>query len=230
MDEGDGLPRQAVALQPLTTADVGRLAELDRSESVGMLYAVRDGEIVPTGEGCEVPQWSGAWLDETVAFVRRHLESGGAGTAAFAGGELVGIVVLGGEPVRGDPHELQLAFLHVGRLYRRRGVAGRLFAEARAEAVRRGARRPVHLRDAVGERPELLPRAGRPARGPAGPGPARPRTRGRPPRARPRAGAVRETGGWPEGPPAASRTGAARPVYRRAAVPAQTSRRSPTER
>jgi GNAT superfamily N-acetyltransferase len=142
--EGDGLPRQAVALAPFTAADAGRLAELDRSESVPMLYAVRGGEIVSLGRGEEVPQWSGAWLEDVVAFTRRHLEAGGVGVGAFDGGRdglLVGVSVLGGAPVGGDAESLQLALLHVGRPYRRTGLARRLLQHVRREAVHRGARR-----------------------------------------------------------------------------------------
>jgi len=43
--------------------------------------------------------------------------------------------------VRGDAGELQLAFVHVGRAHRRRGVAGHLVGELRAAALRLGARR-----------------------------------------------------------------------------------------
>jgi predicted N-acetyltransferase YhbS len=141
VSEGEGLPRQALSLRAFAAADVSRLAELDRSEPVPMVYAVRDGEIVPLGHGEEIPQWSGAWLDGVVAFARRHLDSGGTGVAAFDGDQLGGVAVLGGEPVGDDPQMLPLAILHVGRGHRRRGVASLLFREMREEAARRGARR-----------------------------------------------------------------------------------------
>jgi GNAT superfamily N-acetyltransferase len=139
--EHAGLQRKVLVLRAFTAAHARRLAELDRSESVRMLFAVRDGEIVPLGHGEEVPQWSGAWLDGVVAFARRHLEAGGTGVAAFDGDLIAGVAVVGGAAVRGDPRELQLALLHVGRPHRRRGVAGRLLEEVRQEALRRGARR-----------------------------------------------------------------------------------------
>jgi GNAT superfamily N-acetyltransferase len=137
----DGLPRRALTLRAFTPVDCSRLAELDRSEPVAMVYAVRDDEIVPLGHGEEIPQWSGAWLDGVIAFARRHLESGGTGVAAFDGDQLAGVAVLGGEPVGDDPQTLPLAILHVGRGHRRRGVASLLFHEMREEAARRGARR-----------------------------------------------------------------------------------------
>jgi GNAT superfamily N-acetyltransferase len=134
-------PRLAVKLRAFTATDAGLLADLDRSESVAMLYAVRGGEIVPLGHGEEVPQWSGAWLAGVLRFVRQHLEAAGTGVGAFDGDRLAGVAVLGGEPVGGDPELLQLALLHVGRPYRRLGLAARLLAEVRREAVLRGARR-----------------------------------------------------------------------------------------
>jgi GNAT superfamily N-acetyltransferase len=139
--EGVGVRDETVVLRAFTAGDAELLAELDRSESVPMLCAVRDGRIVPLGHGEEVPQWSGAWLDGVVAFARRHLEAGGTGVAAFAGDQLAGVAVLGSGPVGGDPRQLPLAILHVDRGHRRHGVASRLFLEMREEAARRGARR-----------------------------------------------------------------------------------------
>ncbi len=145
-DEGEGRLRPVHALVPFMATDAERLAELDRSESVPMLYAVRRGEIAPLGHGEEVPQWSGAWLDEVVEFACGHLEAGGAGWAAEARPAdgppvLAGVALLGGAAVGGDPAVLQLALLHVGRPYRRLGLAARLLAPVCAEAVHRGARR-----------------------------------------------------------------------------------------
>jgi len=139
--EGVGVGDEAVALRAFTAGDAERLAEIDRTESVAMLYAVRDGEIEPLGHGCEVPPWGGAWMDEMVGFARRHLEAGATGIGAFAGRRLVGVAILGHGPVRGDPRELQLVLLHVSRDSRRTGIAGRLFAELRESALRRGAGR-----------------------------------------------------------------------------------------
>ncbi|HTX67912.1 MAG TPA: hypothetical protein VMH50_02025 [Thermoleophilia bacterium] len=64
-----------IALGPFTAADVERLAELDRSESVPMVYVVSGGEIVPLGRGEEIPQWSGRWLAEVVDLATRRAQS-----------------------------------------------------------------------------------------------------------------------------------------------------------
>ena len=91
--QSEGLPRRAVVLRDFTAADVPRLAELDRTESVAMVYAV----------------------------ARRHLESGGAGMAAFDGDPAVPAPPgLGGEPVGGDSQERR-SHSGVGRGYRRAG-------------------------------------------------------------------------------------------------------------
>lgn len=131
----------AIVYSSFRLEDVARLADIDRSEVVKTLYKVRDGALVALDHGCRVPPWSGEALAEMTAFARDRFEAGGEGWAAFAGGRLVGVAVLGHAPVRGDPRELQLALLYVSRAYRRRGVAGRLFDVLREAALRRGARR-----------------------------------------------------------------------------------------
>ncbi len=135
-----GAATAEIVVREIAASEAGRVAELDRSESVAMLFEVRGGAIVPLARGCEIPQWSGAWLEEEVALVRDQLQSGAA-LGAFAGRRLAGLGVVGFAPVRGDPRELQLAFLHVGREHRRCGIAGRLFRGLRGAALRRGALR-----------------------------------------------------------------------------------------
>ncbi len=133
--------RPFVTYDAFGVGDVARLGDLDRTESVAMLYAVRGGDIVSLGHGCEVAPWTPAQLEEMVAFARRHLEASATGVAAYAGGRLAGVGILGHAPVRGDARELQLALLHVSREARRRGMAGRLFTELCEVALSRGARR-----------------------------------------------------------------------------------------
>ena len=91
--------RPVVTYEAFGVGDVARLGELDRAESVGMLYAVRGGDIVSLGHGCEVSPWTPAQLNETVAFTRRHLEAGATGVAVYAGGRLAGVGILGHAPV-----------------------------------------------------------------------------------------------------------------------------------
>jgi len=114
-DGGPDGPGREIVYREVHAADAERIAEIDRTESVAMLHEVRCGEILPLDHGCKAPQWSGARLDETIAFVRRHLEGGATALGAFSGERLAGIGILGHAPVRGDALELQLAFLHVGR-------------------------------------------------------------------------------------------------------------------
>ena len=118
------------------------VAAIDRSERIDVEYEVRNGEIVERPVGMvEVPPWDPVGdgphtVAEVKEFCRRVVEGGGVVVAAFEGDDVAGLAVV--DP--GFAPELAwLAFLHVSRPYRRRGIASALWAEAVSMASGAGA-------------------------------------------------------------------------------------------
>ena len=129
--------------------EIGRIAEIDRMEHVDAFYRQ---------SGCDIrlepiTPFDGGWLDlpETIEFCRDHMRRGARAIGAFEGEALVGIVMVTPSIA---PEMAQLSFLHVTASWRRKGLASRLFAEAKAEVVR-GEHRKIYVtatptRSAVG--------------------------------------------------------------------------------
>jgi ribosomal protein S18 acetylase RimI-like enzyme len=130
-----------IRLQWMKLAEVSRIGEIDRSEEVRLAYEV-DGEGLREMEvDWRVPAWSaeGAGdhsVTEMTAFCREHMQQGGVLLGAFAGDRLVGVGLL---RTRFRGPTAQLAFLHVSRAYRRRGIATELTEELIALAREQGA-------------------------------------------------------------------------------------------
>jgi len=138
-----------VAVRALAPADVGLVALVDRSEHVDVEYEVVDGELTerpvtrpdvlpwdPVGDG---PHSVAAH----VAFCRDCVANGAQLVGAFDGdgdgdgdGAVLGLAVVDADF---EPGLAWLAFLHVSRPHRRRGVATSLWAAAEGAARTAGA-------------------------------------------------------------------------------------------
>lgn len=112
----------------LSHTELARLGEIDRSETISIIYRQQGDQLTEEQHDFNVPPWSTADDGEHsvahhVAFCERHLAAGGTALGAFDGERLVGIGVV-------TPHVrptiAQLARLHVSNGYRGRGVGRRL--------------------------------------------------------------------------------------------------------
>ena len=131
-----------IRIQQLPASDIGRLAEIDRSEQVRVGYTYSDGELRAEAVDWRVPPWSAEGdgphsLQTMVRFCAEHLEAGGVLLGALDGERLAGVAIL---RYRLTESMAQLAFLHVSRPYRRQGIAARLAEEAARLARLDGAR------------------------------------------------------------------------------------------
>src|SRR5712691_845137 len=118
-----------VRIEELKAADLDRIREIDRSESVRFKYVYEHGELRPVEINHEIPTWSDAMVVEAKEMLAPKLAAGGALLGAFAGDKLVGVAVLGGEFIGVEANQLQMAFLYVSNGYRRRGIAKALMDE-----------------------------------------------------------------------------------------------------
>jgi len=125
--------------------ELARIAEIDRTERVRIGYRMDGGELVRVDVNWNIPpfQTHGEGdhsIAHQIAFCRGHLQAGGRMIGAFDGPTLAGVGVVT-PAIR--PATAQLAYLHVTRAYRRRGVGGYLAREMMAWARAGGARRMV---------------------------------------------------------------------------------------
>lgn len=119
---------EIVEVRRLGRAEVARVAEIDRTEAISVLYEQRGTELVPREGSWDAPPWypDGDGPHSVAAQVRAveaYLDQDGIAIGAFAADRLVGIGVVVPH-VR--PAIAQLAFLHVSAQARSAGVGRRL--------------------------------------------------------------------------------------------------------
>lgn len=111
--------------------DLPRIAEIDRSEHIDLLYEQRGTELVERRGAWDSPPWDPYGHGENSVAAHRqaaegYLDAGGVALGAFSDGRLVGIGVV---VPHLRPGTAQLAFLHVSAAYRAAGIGGRLSDE-----------------------------------------------------------------------------------------------------
>jgi GNAT superfamily N-acetyltransferase len=130
----------AIRTLELSQDDLGRIAEIDRSEKVRFKYVYERGALRQVEINHDIPTWTERMVAEAVEMLEPKLREGGVFLGAFDDDRIVGVAVLGGAFIGEARDQLQLAFLYVSNGYRRRGVARRLLDEACLLARVKGAR------------------------------------------------------------------------------------------
>lgn len=132
---------RAPIIRQLARHEIERVWSIDRSEIIDHVYYLRDGELVLEPEHYDLTGWPPGVADESMPLLLDCYDRGGIFWGAFEGDDLVGVAVLDSRFIGRICDQLQLAFLHVSRSYRRIGLGRTLFEMAACRARRLGARR-----------------------------------------------------------------------------------------
>lgn len=131
-----------IHIRLMQNSDIGRIAEIDRSEHVTQAYLFRDGKLEPEEVDWHVPRWFTDGHPEhsvqaKISAWTPYLEQGGQIFGAFDGDLLVGVAIFRPEL---SEDMVQLAVLHVSKNYRRLGIATELATQIMRLAQVKGAK------------------------------------------------------------------------------------------
>jgi GNAT superfamily N-acetyltransferase len=133
-------PATGLTFRTIGRREIERIWTIDRREHIANIYRLVDGRMELEAHDVDVPGWHPDTVANTTPLLFEMFDRGARLFGAFDGEQLAGISVLDTLP-RGERGDLlQLAFMHVGRDYRRQGLGARLFEQARAAARELGAR------------------------------------------------------------------------------------------
>jgi ribosomal protein S18 acetylase RimI-like enzyme len=132
-----------ITIREMTIEELDKLAEIDRSEHVTILYKMVGGQLTSQDVDIQVPNWKRDGKEHSVENMIQSnreicLQHRCVLLGAFDKERLAGIAIL-----RYDLTEdmAQLALLHVSRTYRRQGIARKLsekmFLLAKADGAKR---------------------------------------------------------------------------------------------
>src|SRR4051812_24249523 len=133
------MPIDELTIRPLEYEELGRIAEIDRTEQIGLIFVERGAELEGRPGDWSAPAWDqeGDGEHSVVTHARdleHYVDAGGVALGAFERERLVGI---GAVVPHLRPATAQLAWLHVTAGRRDLGI-GRQLADA-LEAIARDA-------------------------------------------------------------------------------------------
>ena len=120
-----------IEVERLTRAELSRVAEIDRTEHIDLLYQQRGTKLDERRGNWSSPAWDPHGHGEHSVEAQRHalqhyVDAGGIALGAFSNGRLAGIGVV---VPHLRPGTAQLAFLHVSKAFRATGIGRRLSDE-----------------------------------------------------------------------------------------------------
>jgi len=128
------------AYRILSRAEIAKLAQIDRTESIDGVYYAREGALVLEDEHWDVPDWSPAEKQRRIVALQADHDRGCLFYGAFDGPCLAGMAVLDPHPLPTGADRLNLAGLWVSHPHRGQGVGRALVQLTVVEARSRGAR------------------------------------------------------------------------------------------
>lgn len=128
-----------IRLKELEINDAERLAEIDRSEQIDLIYEIQDGQMLEVAAGHECPNWNQHQIREIIERFKYELSNGGKAFGAFDKDLLVGFAVLAHKFRGKKKDQLQLDLMYVSRTYRRQGIGTQLMEKISQEARKWGA-------------------------------------------------------------------------------------------
>jgi GNAT superfamily N-acetyltransferase len=124
-------PPPAVEFRSLDRSELSRIAEIDRTEHIDVLYEQHGTDLVARRGSWSASAWDQDGhgehsVEAKVLELRGYVDHGGVPLGALAGGRLVGLGVV---VPHLRPGIAQLAFLHVSASWRGTGIGVRLSAQ-----------------------------------------------------------------------------------------------------
>ncbi|WP_338045214.1 GNAT family N-acetyltransferase [Paenibacillus humicola] len=120
--------------------DACRIREIDRSETIDLVYKCKDGVLEEIQAGHQCPNWQEDDYEAIIARYEYELTNGGTAIGAYDKGKLVGFGVLAHRLRGKENNRLQVDLMHVTRAYRRQGIGSRILDALRQEAIEKGAK------------------------------------------------------------------------------------------
>ena len=112
-----------IELRRLARPELSRVAEIDRTERIDLIYEQCGTELVERRGNWNSPAWSEHSIEGHRHALEHYVDMGGIALGAYSKGELVGIGVV---VPHLRPQIAQLAFLHVSHTARGAGIGRRL--------------------------------------------------------------------------------------------------------
>jgi ribosomal protein S18 acetylase RimI-like enzyme len=129
-----------ISLVQMKLNDSYKIRDIDRSETIELIYKSKDGVLEEIKAGHECPNWKEDNYQEIISRFEYELTKGGTAFGAFDGDTLVGFGVLAHRFRGKENNQLQIDLMYVTREYRRQGIGRQIIDSLSKVAIEKGAK------------------------------------------------------------------------------------------
>lgn len=129
-----------ISITQMKLDDSYKIHDIDRSETIELIYKCKNGILEEIQAGHECPNWKEDDYAEIILRYEYELKNGGTAMGAFDGDKLVGFGVLAHQFRGKENNRLQIDLMYVTREYRRQGIGSRILDALSKAAVEKGAK------------------------------------------------------------------------------------------
>ncbi|NOU74037.1 GNAT family N-acetyltransferase [Paenibacillus sp. LMG 31458] len=121
-------------------ADSHKIREIDRSETIDLIYKMNNGSLEEVKAGHECPNWNEENYRAIISRYEYEINNGGTAYGAFDADKLVGFGVLAHKFRGRENNQLQIDLMYVTRQYRRQGIGSQILHALSKVAIAEGAK------------------------------------------------------------------------------------------
>ena len=133
-----------ISYRILSREEIGKLVQIDRTETIENIYCIRDGKLSLKKERWDVKDWSAQERQRRVAVLQKGYDDGDTLFGAFDGPTLVGMSVFEPHPVPSAVGRFNLGGLWVSQKYRGRGI-GRTLVQLVIDKAREAGAKTMYV-------------------------------------------------------------------------------------
>ncbi|RAP78184.1 GNAT family N-acetyltransferase [Paenibacillus montanisoli] len=129
-----------VSIKQMKLEDSCKIHDIDRSETIHLIYTCSNGVLEEKKAGHECPNWEEDHVVEIIARYEDEVQNGGTAYGAYDKDKLVGFGVLAHKFRGKEKNRLQIDLMYVSREYRRQGIGKRIMDALSQAAIEKGAK------------------------------------------------------------------------------------------
>lgn len=129
-----------VSIIQMKLEDSYKIHDIDRSETIDLIYKCKNGVLEGITAGHECPNWKEDDYYEIISRYEYELKNGGTAFGAYNGDKLVGFGVLAHKFRGKENNQLQIDLMYVTREYRRQGIGSQILDALSKVAIQKGAK------------------------------------------------------------------------------------------
>ena len=128
-------------IRTLKREEINDIQDMDRSEIIKQFYYYKNRKLVLKKKNYHILGWQPNEIERTIDNLFDLYDRGGSFFALFQEERIVGVVVLECNFIESNKDQLQVAFLHIDKNYRKKGYGRVLLKEAIERAKELGAKK-----------------------------------------------------------------------------------------